>query len=596
MQKYNNRKDVPDKYKWNLADFYKSEADFNKAIKKCQKSIVELAKYKGCTKHPKQLYEFLEKQTECIALWQNLYVYSYLINDQELGQKESIERKNTTEQLKLELENHINFFAPELLNLSDKEYESLFIKEEKLNEYRSYLDRIYREKAHILTESEEIIISKLTNSMNHFNDLSSLLTNQLHDYGTVTINKEKIAIAPNNYNHLMKNKSDKIRKEVRDKFNKVLSSYAPSNALCLSSYISMNDTIAQIRHFSSSWEAKLFSTNLTEDIFKTLVNTVENNLKSLQKYYDLKKKTLNLKKLTSYDLTLELAPYDKEYTIEEGQKLVLNAIKPLGETYYKKFKKIIDCHYIDYCQYKGKRNGGYSFSTIDKPSRILMNYNGDLSSVSTIAHEGGHNVHHQFITENNPRQYRNQSSIVCEVASLTNECLLSSYLAEHGKTKEEKMAGIANILNVIVSNLFGAVREGKMEEEMYQHVHEGLPLTKEYLDDLSYNSLSKYYGKSVKYDQKIKNSWITRNHYYMHFYLYSYAISISVACSVAKKILANDSEMLNKYLQFLKVGSDKWPTEIYEILGIDLKEKNVYQDAIEYFDSMINKFIEISEE
>ena len=593
MQKYKNRDEVPEKYKWDLTSIFKDEKEFNNSLKKCKELIKELKEYVGCTKDPKKLYEYLEKEIETVALWEDLYVYSYLINDQELGKEESVVRKNKTEQLNIDLDLNTSFFAPELLKLSKDEYNDLFKKEERLLIFKASLDRIYRGKDHILTENEEMIISSLVNSMNHYDDISSTLLNTLHDYGKVVIDNEEVTIATNNYGHLMKNKDLEIRKTVRDNFNKQIDKYSTANAMLLSSYVSMNDTIAKIRHYDSSWDQKMFNTNLDSEIFKTLVKTTENNLDVLQRYYDLKKKVLKLDKLTNYDLGLELAKSKEEYSIDDAQEIVLEAIKPLGNEYYEKMKKVFDNRYIDYCQYKGKCSGGYSFSTINNDSRILMSFNGSLDSISTIAHEGGHNVHHQFVKENNDKQYRSTSSITAEVASLTNECLLSSYLADNGKTKEERLAGIANILNVITSNLFGAVREGKMEEDMYNEVHNGGVLTKEFMDKLSYDSLKKYYGKAVDYDKKIKNGWVTRSHFYMNFYLYSYAISISVASFIAKKILDGDKDILDKYIKFLKVGADKWPIEVFKVLDVDLKDEKIYKSAIEYFNSMIDKFYEI---
>lgn len=364
----------------------------------------------------------------------------------------------------------------------------------------------------------------------------------------------------------------------------------------LNSYVSMNDTIAKIRHYKDSWNSKLFNLNLSDKVYKTLVKTTENNLDSLHKYYELKRDVLGLDVLRRYDLSLEMAKSDKEYSIPEAQELIRKALLPLGDEYLSKYDKIINNRYIDYCQYKGKCSGGYSFSTILQDSRILMSYNYNLDSVSTIAHESGHNVHHQFIKENNPMQYRSVGSIVAEVVSLTNECLLSNYLAVNGKTKEEKLAGIANMLGVIANNLFDAVREGKIEQEMYNEVHKGGMVTRDFLDKKSKSSLKKYYGPAVKIDKYASNSWVTRSHYYMNFYLYSYAICISVATNVASKILDGDKEMLDNYYKFMKLGADKWPKEAFEVLGIDLESPAVYENAIKYFDSLIVKYREILNE
>ena len=225
-----------------------------------------------------------------------------------------------------------------------------------------------------------------------------------------------------------------------------------------------------------------------------------------------------------------------------------------------------------------------------------MSFNGNLEAVSTIAHECGHNINHQYISENNPYQYRFTPNIMAEVTSLINECLLSSYLMKHGKTKNERLAGIINILDVIASNLFGSVREGKMELMMYDKVRNGSYITKEFMDKLTYDSVKKYYGNAVKMDKYAKNKWITRSHYYMHFYLFSYAICISVASSVAAQILEGNQETLDRYMDFLKCGSDKYPMEAFKILGVDLEESKVYEEAIKYFDSLINEFYKIYNE
>ena len=588
---YNNRSEVPEKYKWDLTDMFKDEKEFKSTIPVLKNKINELKKYVGCTKDSKKLKEFMDKQVDTVALWEDLYVYAYLINDQELGNSNSIINKGIAEQLNGLLEANTSFFAPELLELSKEEYDKLFENKELLK-YKAELDTIYRSKKHVLTDNEEKIVSGLTIAMNHYDDMSSDLLNNEHNYGKVKDNEDGHVetIATNNYRKLMRNKDVIFRKKVYRLYNRKLEEYAGTNAALLNSYVSMNNEIAKIRHYRDSWDAKLFDLNLSDKVFKSLVNATESNLSSLHRYYDLKRRALGLDELHTYDLCLDITNEDREYSIEEAQNVLRDALKPLGEDYLKHFNRIFDNRYVDYCQYKGKCSGAYSFSTINHDSRILMSFNNDFDSISTIAHEGGHNVHHQYIRENNDPVYRSPASIVCEVASLTNECILSDYMYKNGATIEEKKKGLYNIMGVIVSNLFGAVREGKIEQEMYKEVFKGNTLTKEFLNKKVKSSLKKYYGDSVKIDKYTKNGWITRSHYYMHFYLYSYAICISVASYVASKILSGDKDMLDKYIKFLKTGSDKWPHEAFEVLGINLEDENVYKEAIKYFDSLIDKY------
>lgn len=597
MQKYKNRSEVPEKYKWDLTEFYKNEQEFDKSYQESEKKVEELKKYQGCTKDAKLLYEYLQKDVETVAELQGLYCYANSISDQDVDKPEGIARKNRVINLNSKYDTNTSFFASELLELSKEEYQQLYEDNKKLEEFKSDLDAVYRRKEHTLTGSEEKVISELINSMNHYGDMSSVLLNSEHDYGTVTLEDgEEVVIANNNYGNLLRNKDESIRKKVYTSFNNKLKQYSTTSASLLNCYVNMNQTNSKLHNYKSAWDQKLFNLRLSDNVFKSLVDTTESKMSSLHKYYQLRKKVLKKDVLYPYDLGLDMSDGKKEYTIEEAQQLVLNAIKPLGEDYYNKFKNIIDNRNIDYCQYKGKCSGAYSISTLTYNPRILMSYNGSLASVSTIAHEGGHHVNHQYINEANPLQYRSSYNIVAEVASLTNECLLSNYIVNNGSTNDEKLSGLENIIEVIVSNLFGAVREGKNEQIMYEHVLNGGSITNDYMNKISMDSFKLYYGDEIKIDDLVTTDWIRRSHYYMNFYLYSYAICISVACNVASKILNNDQEMLNKYLDFLKVGSDKTPKEAFDVLGIDLEDKKVYENAISYFDSLVEKYNEIFNE
>ena len=595
MNKYKSRSEVPEEYKWDLSDFFTDDKDYYDSLEIAKSKVDKLKEYVGCTKDSDKLYEFLKNDFETECLVENLYIYAYVKDDEELGKKENIDRKNKAMLLFNDYANNVSFFEPELISLSKEEYNKLF-DNKNLSEYKFLLDELYKNKDHTLSEKEEIIINELFTSMNNFDDISSNMLNNEHDYGTVLIDKEETVITATNLRKLLKNKDENIRKEVFSKYKEVLSRYAGTSSSLLNSYVKANNTNSKLHNYKDAWDAKLFNYHMPEKAYDALISTIEDNVNVLHKYYRMFKETLGLKELHQYDLNLDLVSNDIKYSIEEGNKLIKEAIKPLGEEYGKCFDKIINNHYIDYCEYKGKCSGGYSISSPDHDSRILLSFNDDLSSVSIIAHECGHNVHHQFVKKYNPIQYRDITNLVAEVVSLTNECLLSSYLANNGKTKDEKLSGISNIMDVFLSNFFGATREGKMELEFNKYVNDGNAITKDYMNELDLNSLKKYYGNEVVIDKNGETGWIRRSHYYMDYYLFNYSFCISVASANAKKILSGDKEALDRYIKFISLGSDIYPIDAFKVLGMDLTDKKVYEDALEYFNSLIDKFIEISKE
>lgn len=591
MKIYKNRCEVEQKYKWDLSDFYKTNDDFYKDLAKVQLLIDELSNYKNCTKSGKTLYEFLEKEIDCTRILMNMYAYANLKNDELLGVSENIEMLSKVNDLDSMLDKNISFFAPELLKLDKNDYQKLYVDYPKLNEYKCDLDKVYRGKKYVLSEKEETVITEILGAAGEYSNMSSTLLNNQHDYGKIKLEDGKTEkIAATNYRKIIRKSNQKNRKKIYTKYYKVIDQYGVTEASYLNAYVKTNNTVAKIHHFKNAWDKKLFNMNLDDKVYKILVTSALDNLESLQRYFDVKRRSLKLDKMHMYDIPLDMATSTKEYSIEDAHKIIKAAIAPLGEKYLNCYEKIIKNRYIDYCQYQGKCSGGYSLSTLDHDSRILMSFNYDLESVSIIAHEAGHNVHHQLVAENNPIIYRQVPIIVAEVASLTNECLLSSYLSSEKFDLETRKAGISNFLNVFVSNFYGAIREGKLEQDMYEYVDNGGTLTKDYLDKIVYDSCKLYYGDSVVLDDYAKCTWATRSHYYMNFYLYSYAVCISIASYVASRILNNDKGMLEKYMNFLTLGGDRWPDEAFSVLGIDLTDEKVYCEAINYFSTMLDKY------
>lgn len=589
MKEYKNRDEVEEEYKWDLSEFFESNEAFFKASEEVDSKIDIFNDYRGCTKDGNKLYEYLIKLKEVETIVEKMDAYAWLKNDEELGKKENLEMLSKSKDAIAKINNVNSFFEPELLKLSKDEFENLFRENSKLEEYRAFLLDIYRNKEHTLNESEEKIVNSLVMATNNFSDMSSTLLNMEHDYGKVTLaDGKKVTLSTTNSRFLKSNDNRETRKEADTKLLKKGLEYGSTSAELLNSYVKLKDTLASIYHFNDSFEARLFEDNLNKNIFDVLSKTTRSGVNTLQRYFKLRKKILNLDTLYNYDLGAKLSHSKKEYSIKEGIKTVREALKPLGKEYLNKYDKLIKNRNIDFCGYPGKCSGGYNLSIPSCDSRILMSYHYDLESLSTIAHEAGHHINYQFIRENNPLQYCHNAIIMGEVASLTNEFLLSNYIFNNAKDKEEKVLALENSLNVIASNLHDAVRLGDMERLMHDKVHDGGALTKEFMNEISEESLKYYYGDTVKLSPYDKGSWIFRSHYYSNFYLYNYAICVSIASYFASKITDGDKETLDKYLEFLKFGSDIYPLDAFKKLGISLEDENVYKNAILYFDKLIS--------
>lgn len=597
MKKYKNRSEVPKKYQWDLSEFYKNDQEWNQEYEQVIKLFSKIEQYKGKLKNSKQLEEFLLLDVDISNMTMDLYVYAYLSHDVDLENPLYIEMLEKAGSLLTKYDVISAFAVPEILNIDEKSFQKLFELNNGLEKFRVYLEDLYMKKEHTLTEDEEKIVSLLTDTYSSYSSISSSLLNSEHDYGKVKLSdQEEIEIASSNLGLLKRNKDEKVRSEVTTKFGKVIARYQTTESALLNNHVKNNINLAKIRKYKDPWSKYLEIKHLDKRIFVELQKVAEDYVGVNQKYYQLMKKVLNFPILHSYDLRLEWSHLEKEYSIEESEKLVLNAMEILGQEYQDKLKKVFDCHYIDYCQYKGKTSGGYSYSTARQNSRILLSFNGKLVNIFTIAHEAGHNVHKQYLRESSAPWYRMQGIVVGEVPSLTNEILLSHYIYETAKTKEEKMVGLENFIQTFQNNFYGAVMEGQVELEMYDYVANGNSITAKYLNEQVDKKLKLYRGDTVENDEYTNLMWVTRSHYYMDFYLFNYAVCISVATVLAEKIINHEEGILEKYKEFLSCGSDIKPLDVYKVLGIDLTKKDIYEQAVKYFDSKLDLYEKLSEE
>lgn len=597
MKEYKSRSEVPDKYKFDLMEYFKDIEDWQNCFHKVKKEIPNIEKYKGKLKDAKKLEEFLELYLSLTSQILNLCSYAALNNDVDLENEIYIHMLNSSDELDSQFGLASSFFSPEIIAMKKEEYQNLFLRNKNLEKFHVFLDEIYEEKEHTLSEAEEKIIATLSSTFSSYQNISSSLINSEHDYGSIKLDDgEKIIIAPNNLYSIKKNKNQAIRKKAQEKFGKTLAQYQNTESSLLNYYIKNKINLAQLHHFNDPWEKKLHDIHIPNITFENMKKIAKKERKVWQSYFHLMKEILNLKTLHSYDTALDWEKQNFTYSIENAQDIVINATKVLGQDYTNKIKKVFNNKHIDYCQYKGKISGGYSLYTFDHSSRIVINYKNSYNDVLTIAHEVGHNVHHQYIQENNSTWYCYTSSYIGEVASLTNEFLTNNYIAENGKTIEEKRIGVENNMKTFQNNFFGSIILGELEQTIYEDVKNGKTLTASYLNELNKNIRKEYQGSTIKNDDAASLSWATTSHYYLaSFYMYSYALCVSIAAAIANRIQKGEKEIIQKYQKFLKQGSDKYPKEIYQTLGVNIEDEKIFTEAIEYFKSQIEYYNKLKE-
>ena len=281
MLEYNGRKEVPEKYRFDLTDFYQNKEEWEEQLEFWKEKSKELQNYKGTLSNGLELENYLQKYIKCVSSIMDLYVYAMLNHDVDLSNDVFIDMQSKIDAFNTEFETANAFFEPEIVSMKKETYEKLFLENPKLSDFRVYLDEIYRRKEHTLSESEEKILSTLSETFTSLERISSTLINQEHDYGKIKMpDGNIIQIAANNIGFLKRNKSPKVRKTVSKQFGATISQYQNTESTLLHNYIKNSINVAKIRNFESPWQRKLDSIHISNEVFESLKESAKASLSS----------------------------------------------------------------------------------------------------------------------------------------------------------------------------------------------------------------------------------------------------------------------------------------------------------------------------
>ena len=593
MTKVKERKDIKEKDKWDLSKIFKNEKEFEECLKETKNMITKFKDYENhCLDDAKTFYDVLIKDNDISRNLEKMYSYASMLSDQDVSNNKNQELFSRVLNLLDYATKNTYFLRTELLKVDYKTIEKYYKEEPKLLEHERNIKRVYRYKEHTLSDKEEKLLSNLSKTLGNMENTYILLTDSDLSFPKTHDEKNKLVeFTDTNYSLFIRSKDRKVRKEAFTKLYETYKQFKNTLSSTLEGHIKENVTLSHIRNYKSAFEKSLFKDDLTDKVYKSLVETVHENLNVYQDYYKLKKEILGLDELHLYDVYVDLIKdYDKKYSFEEAKRIIKEALKPLGNEYLTDLEKAFTDKWIDIYPNKNKRGGAYSGGAYDTNPYVLLNYQETLNDVSTIIHELGHSMHSYYTRTNQPYQYGDYPIFVAEVASTTNELLLADYLIKNSTDKNEKLAAMNHLLELFKGTIYRQTMFEEFEIYAYDLIENDDVISADKLCD-KYHELNKlYFGDSVVCDDLIKYEWEKVPHFYYNFYVYKYATSLSAACNIATRIINKEKGALEAYLKMLKSGSYETPLDTLKIAGVDMTNKKVYESAVKMFKETIEEF------
>lgn len=586
------REEVPEELTWDLTTIFPSDEAFEEAFLDLQKMTEESNQFKGRLAESSQiLFEALQFRDKAYDLISNLYVYAHLKMDQDTANAKYQGLYSRAGSLATKLMSALSYYDPEILAMDESVLKQFLNENKDLQLYAHLLEELNLSRPYILSEKEEALLANagevLGSSSNTFNTLNNA---DMKFPSIKDENGEEIEITHGRYGKLLESNDLRVR---RDAFFGVYSVYEGlKNTLAstLNGQVKKSNFYAATRGYKSAREAALSGNHIPETAYDALLNSVNTNANLLHRYVKLRKELLGLDELHMYDLYTPLSDdVNLEFTYDEAKELVLEALKPLGEEYQSILKEAFDSRWIDVIENKGKRSGAYSSGSYSTSPYILLNWQDNINNVYTLAHELGHSVHSYYTRKNQPFVYGDYSIFLAEVASTTNENLLTDYLLKKYDDPKVRAYLLNHYLDGFKGTVFRQTQFAEFEHAIHQADQNGTALTADYLTETYFDINKKYYGEDMVYDTEIGYEWSRIPHFYMNYYVFQYATGFSAASALSAKILLEGQEAVTAYIDFLKAGSSDYPIEVLKKAGVDMTTPDPVNDALKVFEQRLDE-------
>ena len=587
METILSRENIDNKYKWNLSDIYANWESWEKDLENLKEIIKEIPTFEtSITADEKKFIELIKLEEKIQRMIDKLYLYPYMLRDLDSKDVVAAEKMQIIEHIYSEYSVISSWIVPKILEIPKETMDKWIERNPELHEHRFGLSELYRLREHVLDKDKEKLLSYFSQYMGAVNDIYDELSISDIKWNEVQLsNEEKVQVTNAMYSKILE--ENKCQADRKKAFEALYNSYFINRNTYAAIYrgqIQRDVAGMKAKNYKSTLERALESNNIPVDVYLNLIGSAKENSAPLKKYIELRKKYLGISEYHYYDNQIKIVDYKKEFTYENAKDIVLESVLPLGKEYQNNLSTAISEGWLDVFETPNKRSGAYSLNIYDVHPYMLLNFNGTLDSVFTLAHELGHTLHSMYSTKHQPYATHDYTIFVAEVASTFNEKLLLDHMLKISTDKNERIALIEEAIGNIVGTYYLQSLFANYEYEAYKLVENGTPITADTLDKIMDRLFKEYFGEELTMDELQKIIWARIPHFFNSpYYVYQYATSFSASSKLYDKITnekyseAERKESLEKYLNLLKSGGSDFPINQLKDAGVNLLEKENFE-------------------
>ena len=592
IKKVPARSEVPEKLTWDLERVYQSIEDWKTDQRKLENKLDEFKHAKDQLEmNADKFLEVIEQYLGIMRIYEKLVVFASMKNDQDTTNSQYQELQGMADNLGTQVSEAVAWFQPALVHLDDQVVQDYFHQNSKLEPYRHFITELRSQREHLLSDVQEELLAAAGNIFGAPEKTFEMLSDADLKFPVVEgENGQKVELSEGTYSKLLESADQKVRQGAFKALYRTYGAFKNTFATTLTSQVQVQNYQAKVRHYASAKDAALSENHIPDKVYDVLIDEVHRNLPLLHRYVKLRGKVLNLDKVHMYDL---YTPIVKEsnlsFTYPEAQAKALEALQVYGDDYLQHVQEAFDNRWIDVVENKGKRTGAYSSGGYDTDPYILLNWQDGLEDLYTLVHEMGHSMHSYYTTHTQPYVYGDYPIFVAEIASTTNENLLTDYLLKTEKDPQVRAFVLNHYLDGFKGTIFRQTQFAEFEQWIHEQDASGKSLTADSISQF-YGDLNKqYYGPAIYNDDEIAMEWMRIPHFYYNFYVYQYATGFAAATTLSQRIEDDDPAHTEAYLNFLKSGSSAYPIETMQKAGVDMTQRAYLEKAFKVFEERLNE-------
>ena len=586
------RNEINEKDTWDLSTIFETDQKWEEELALLTEDTKEAASLEGhLLDSAESLLNITERYLDLSRRLEKLYVYAHMKNDQDTRVAKYQEYYAKAMALYSQLDQVFSFYEPEFMAITEEQYQDFLAEEPKLQPYKHFFDKLLQNKEHVLSQREEELLAGAGEIFGAASETFAILDNA--DIVFPFVQDEdgnEVQLSHGVYMRLVESKNREVRRGAYEALYSTYEQYQHTYAKTLQTNVKVQNYRAKVRNYKSAREAALAANFVPESVYDNLVSAVRKHLPLLHRYLSLRSKILGIPDLKMYDVYTPLSSVEYSFTYEEALKKAEEALTVLGEDYLSRVKRAFSERWIDVYENQGKRSGAYSGGSYDTNAFMLLNWQDNLDNLFTLVHETGHSMHSSYTRETQPYVYGDYSIFLAEIASTTNENILTEKLLQEVQDDATRFAILNNFLDGFRGTVFRQTQFAEFEHAIHQADQNGEVLTSEFLNNLYADLNQEYYGLSKEDNPQIQYEWARIPHFYYNYYVYQYSTGFAAASALAEKIVHGSQEDRDRYIEYLKAGKSDYPLNIMRKAGVDMEKEDYLNDAFAVFERRLDEF------